>query len=755
MLFAFYLAIVAALHVPGLESGMIYDSKGGIEDKAQVFASQDMREILGMNPGRPIFTLTLYANFLLTGMDPQFFRLATMVILAGTGLLIAFLYVLISRTPLNMEPRTDRERWIVGAVVGLLFVIHPLQIFVVEYVWQRQALLANFFSVAALAVYVDARLGRFQRPVLAYIASGMLFLAALLTKESAINVPSMLFLAELFLLRVDARQVGYRLVTIGLMCIPVLAIYGMVNHSLQGPTTVHTKGVLNLLLDNYRMAQLTVLEVIETQCRVLWFYFRMIVAPFSGSFPLVEAEIVSRSLWHPPATAAAVVGAIGLVGLGIGLARKKPLAAFGILFFVVTAIPEGVLSPQYLFFGYRPVLFMIGLLFVFGEVMDAVFFRVREKRLSHAVTIGLTLWAICLAGTTVYQSSRWSPMEFWQTAFNQLPPYSADTEQKAYEDVLINYGDQLMRAGRLPEAIDALRKAVHINPLYDLAQTKLASALRENGSTEEAIKTYRKAVAMNPRSPVLLADLGEALVKEGKTDEGIKALQEAVALDQHGGAAPVKLGRALLHAGKIQEAVKTLQNAATARPSNAAAHFLLGIALKRLDKTAEAIEHFRAALRRDPGLTFAHTALGLALESEGKVLEAQQSFRKALELDPRSSDAYYNLANCLIKTGNLEESIANFNRALERRPDFPQAHANLGTVLLRTGRVAEAKAHLEKALPHMPNNAELYNALGAALAEQGMVDEAAERFKKALEIDPSHPAARQNLEQLPHARPGR
>lgn len=748
-LFAVFLALGLALHFPGLESEMIYDSEGGIEHKSDVFASGNLREITGLVPGRPLFMLSVHLNYLLTGMDPKFFRLTAIAILAGTGMLIALLYVSLVSAPLQREPRTETEKWIVGTVLGLVFVIHPLQTFVVEYIWQRQALAATFLSIAAFIVYVAARSGRWERPALGYVGTSVLFLTALLTKESAITLLPMLFLAELFLFCSSLRQLVRQSVVIGLIGFPTLAIYAMVNHMLQGPTTVHTPGVVNMIRDNYRMAQLTAGEVLATQCRVLWSYFRMIVAPFAGAFPLVEAEIVSRSLVKPPVTLAAVAGTTALIGVGIGLARKKPLIAFGIFFFVITAIPEGVLTPQYMFFGYRPVLFMIGLLVVLGELLHWVFFLSTGRGLRRVCAAALCVWAIGLSATTLRESARWEPMVFWHNAYRELPAFSADTERHAYVDVLINYSTQLIRAGRNGEAVALLERAVAISPRYDLAHLKLAAARMSQGLPDAAIETLRSAAAINPRSSSVRTELGDALLKQGKSEEGIQNLQAAAGLAPHDATVRIKLGMLLVQAGRIEEGIRTLEEAVSTNPSNAKAQLYLGLALNRSGRQADAVKHFREAVRIDPRLTAGHTALGKTLENEGHCRDALESFRKALALEPGSADGYYNLARCMVKVGSLAESVTLFQKALELRPDFDRARAGFGTVLLQTGKAEEAVAQLEKALPRLEENADLRNALGAALAEQGRVEEAAAQFKTALKIDPHHAAAKQNLEHLP------
>ena len=74
---------------------MVYDSVRFLENKAQVYATHDLLQILSIAPARPLFTLSLYLNYLLTGMQPYYFRLLNVAILAGAGLALAWLIVIL------------------------------------------------------------------------------------------------------------------------------------------------------------------------------------------------------------------------------------------------------------------------------------------------------------------------------------------------------------------------------------------------------------------------------------------------------------------------------------------------------------------------------------------------------------------------------------------------------------------------------------------------------------------------------------
>ena len=130
-------------------------------------------------PARALFMLSLYANYALTGMDPYYFRLTNTAILAGAGLALAWLILVLLEIPSLRVPGTPKEKRAIGLFMGLLFVAHPLQTYVVLYDWQREAIMACLFYFAALAVYLGVRSGRFRNEGLGYTLTAVLFFAGL------------------------------------------------------------------------------------------------------------------------------------------------------------------------------------------------------------------------------------------------------------------------------------------------------------------------------------------------------------------------------------------------------------------------------------------------------------------------------------------------------------------------------------------------------------------------------------------------
>jgi cytochrome c-type biogenesis protein CcmH/NrfG len=79
----------------------------------------------------------------------------------------------------------------------------------------------------------------------------------------------------------------------------------------------------------------------------------------------------------------------------------------------------------------------------------------------------------------------------------------------------------------LPQAVDALLKAVNYSPNWASANFELGRAYARLGKTTDAIASYRSAVDAEPTSGRYKYQLGQLLVKSGQTEEGNRMVADA------------------------------------------------------------------------------------------------------------------------------------------------------------------------------------------------------------------------------------
>jgi len=533
MLFAIFFGAALAVNYAGLNAPMTYDSRGLIEDSRKIFDAQGLNGAVAIFPQRPLPMITFYLNYLVGGMEPAWFRVVNLAILAVLGIIVFLVVDLI----LNLTPGTSgtspTARRFIGVLLALLFVLHPLQTYVTLYIWQRTALMACLFYYAALAVYLAVRTGLFRRPAAGYVLCVAFFLCALLSKENSFTLPFVLVMAEIALFREKWRTVALSAVVFGLVFAACVGVSSTLQHP-HGKEHLGT-GILETVLLYYHESGVTLGEVILTQSRVLFRYVALILIPLPSSLLLTSPQVVSRSLLDPAETLPAFIGSVALILLSILIIRKRPVAGFGMLFFLVNLLPEALFVPQYSFFAYRAVLPMLGILLVIADIASVAAEKLvgrHDLRLVRAVLVGLAAASVLfVAGVTSIRATIWSDnIRFWREAVDNLPPLDGRVERLPAIQALNNLGVALMKKGSYLEAAQTYENVLKLEPTDPRKRVLLAAAYAELGKTSEAEALFKEALAMKPNHVPALAQYGTLLMALDRDSEAVEYLRKAAGL---------------------------------------------------------------------------------------------------------------------------------------------------------------------------------------------------------------------------------
>ncbi len=223
-------------------------------------------------------------------------------------------------------------------------------------------------------------------------------------------------------------------------------------------------------------------------------------------------------------------------------------------------------------------------------------------------------------------------------------------------------------------------------------------------------------------------------------------------------------------------------------PRSARSHFLLGTALFEKQDFAGAVDAFSQGLAIAPehregreSLTESRRALAAALYKEGRLEEAlaveqqvveyqpgvedlnqigfmlgalgrldeaEHWHRQAIERESGNAVALNYLGVIEERRGRKEQARTLYLRALDASPDLVPALLNAGSSFLNQGDFRGAQRYLKRASQLSPRSYEAFNSLGIAEARLGRREEAAAAFRRAMAIDPSLPAAPENLRVL-------
>lgn len=122
----------------------------------------------------------------------------------------------------------------------------------------------------------------------------------------------------------------------------------------------------------------------------------------------------------------------------------------------------------------------------------------------------------------------------------------------------------------LPQAMEAFKKALELNPDYADAHHNLGVALAESGRWEEALKAYEKALAIPTytRPETTYTTMGWAYYNLDRLGEAESALLKAIRLEPGLEAAHYHLGLVLLKAGRREEARAAFHRARELAPDS-------------------------------------------------------------------------------------------------------------------------------------------------------------------------------------------
>ncbi len=515
--FAFLLfgMIALALYWPSFEAPMYYDSKI-IEANQYNLQTGGFWKALEIVPLRPIPMASFYLNHVLWGMSPVHFRLVNVGLLVLVALSVTFLVHAVLQSPAAERRGNESLKLGLSVFLGLVYLLHPLQVFVTAYVWQRMSLLASLFYFLSVAVYVRVRSRESSGGRLGYTLSAALFLGAMLCKESSVTLPAVLILAEVALFRSSWKEVLKR-AAIFAGCVILLLGLLTLRENPHGFSQVDPEnlaesapqiaqpdsGIFSTIVSYYRGSGKTFFEAVLTHCRMLLSSIGVIALPVPAYNHLIVPQVISSSLVEPLSTLPAVLGALLFIGLGLYALRARPLTGLGILFFAGGLAPDALLVPQFAYFAYRPALSMCGLLIVAADWLLLLHHKIapmlRRGWVRWSAVASLAIVAAALGASTFVKARQWGePLLFWEETVDRFPDPKSRFEKNVAAHILNQLGMEHMSRGNHAESVDYLQKAGEYSPNHPSILNNLGIALCKVGRIEEGMRRFERALDIFP-----------------------------------------------------------------------------------------------------------------------------------------------------------------------------------------------------------------------------------------------------------------
>ncbi len=170
---------------------------------------------------------------------------------------------------------------------------------------------------------------------------------------------------------------------------------------------------------------------------------------------------------------------------------------------------------------------------------------------------------------------------------------------------------------------------------------RLGTLQFEQGKTKEAIEAIDKALKLNPRYDEAYYYLGFIYMQQSQPAQAIKALKRAVKLNPYYTEAHNQLGLAYRDQGKYKKAMTQFEAALDDKAYRAPEKIHLNIGYLHLKegKPAEAIPSFQRAVALNPNYLRGILGLAAAYRASGQPDLAAKEYRRVVELGPDTPEA--------------------------------------------------------------------------------------------------------------------
>ena len=500
----------------------------------------------------PLTLLSHMADCQIYGMNPAGHHFINLLLhIANTLLLFRLLSLMTSNV------------WC-SFFVAAMFGWHPLHVESVAWVSERKDVLSTFFGLWAMIFYVkyvknsefssqnsewekDKSLKIRRRPSSTdyWLLTTVFYILSLLSKSMLVTMPFVLLLLDYWPLgrfgKVRLRRLFCEKVPLLVLSAVASIIIFFAQHSGGAVSSLKILPIRN------RIANASISYVVYLE-KTIYPHGLAILYPHPGSNVSMTIALVCNILL--------VLITICLVYFGY---RRRYLIAgwlwyLGMLVPVIGLIQVGpaAMTDHY---TYMP---LVGIFIIISWGAAEFAERLRCRRFILPVSTAAVLIVLLLCTR--------NQVNYWRN--NQTISEHAISVTENNYMMHNNYGNSLLKTGRLAEAALQFNRAIQINPNSTEVLNNLGVVLARQGRVEDAVIYFNKAIAIDPCFADAYCQLGIARALQKRIDEAVVCFTKALQIDPESATAHNKLGTALAMQNKPIQAAKHLEDAVRIMPNN-------------------------------------------------------------------------------------------------------------------------------------------------------------------------------------------
>jgi len=609
----------------------------------------------------PLTLISLGLDYKIAGLKPWFFHLHNVLL----HLLNVFLVFILFKSLL--------KNTVAAGITSLLFALHPMNVEVVAWATSRKDVLFSAYFLLSLFCY---RLYVKKNSGLLYLLSLFLFLLSCLAKGQAIVLSFCLLIIDYLLgrriwsVKVLLEKIPFFLLT---LTFTMVAVYAQKQSG--------------YIASNETAFSLP--QIIVYPCISFLMYLYKIILPVNLSayypYPSEPGQAIPWFYWL------AIIPAVAYLWIIFRLIKKHPVAAAGMLFFLMNI---------FIFLKWIPVSNYI-IADRYGYIAGTGFFMIAGHYLSKYVNLKPSsgyILAILIVLVFLYSAMAFHRVQIWNSSLSLL-----DDILRKHPNVytaLNCRGDFKKEQGNYQGAMKDFNQAITLRHGLARGYANRANLYYLMNMPLNAIADINKALILQPNNEKILNDRGLLLTKFGRIREAMNDFNRSLEINP--GFAEVYNNRGMLKAmtGKFDGAEKD----------------------------------FTLALGIDPTLGYVWMNRAHCNNQTGNFRQALEDAGKAIELDADNPKAYYEKGYAWYNLKGFSHAISGFTEAIRKDPGYGEAYLYRGYSNYNAGNFVSAITDLDKALSIVPPNALGFGMRGLAKARTGLKYGACADFNIALSL---------------------
>jgi tetratricopeptide (TPR) repeat protein/S1-C subfamily serine protease len=311
----------------------------------------------------------------------------------------------------------------------------------------------------------------------------------------------------------------------------------------------------------------------------------------------------------------------------------------------------------------------------------------------------------------------------------------------------IEYGNQLYRLGKYSEAVEALDRAIALEPNSLNAHYAKGLTLQASGDHTNALKSLDRAIAFIPR---IAADTPKTQKSDfyylwkyrslslrglGDNQGALAAISEAIKLEPED---IILLNEKAILLSKLgdKKGAIIIYDLILVKGGKAWTYYNRGIAKNGLGDKKGAISDYDSAIRINPQFAEAYTNRGIAKSDLGDKKGAISDYGIAVYINPQDAESYNNRGSAKNSLGDKKGAISDYDIAIRINPQYTIAYYNRGNVKSDLGDKKGAISDYDIAIRINPQYSESYSNRGNVKYSLGDKKGAISDYDIAIRVNP-------------------